>query len=94
MHFAVTQTHVNGERIAAILPCIGGTFVPGEEPTCDYVQDEVIVTVDNTDPLKPVLKLYRAGNDGVIEFNYDEPWIKRNTILQALRTATAAQGWG
>ena len=93
MHFAVTQTHVNGERICAILPCIGGKFTAGEEPEGDYVQDEVIVTVNEAYPERP-FRLYRAGNNGVIEFDYREPWVKSKTFLQAMRTAKAAQGWG
>jgi len=91
MHFAVTQTHVNGERIAAIFPCIGGTFVAGEEPVRDFVEDEVIITVSGN-PEQP-FKLYRAGSAGVVEFgSHGEPYPK--TIVQALRRARAAQGWG
>ena len=90
MHFAVTQTHVNGERIAAVFPCIGGTFVAGEEPERDWVEDEVIITTNPDYPQRP-FRLYRAGRDGVIEFAIDEP-VK--TFVQALRRARAAQGWG
>lgn len=78
----LTVTHIEGERVAAVFPCIGGTAEKA------WIADYVVVTIED-DGGEGAFATWRVqpGGDFVKTGDFD-------TFPRALITARKSQGWG
>jgi hypothetical protein len=77
----LNMTHIAGERIVALFPCVGKT-----EDGDSYIVDATVVTTNEDD----VFSVRRVDGSGEQTFVLDSP----ETLAGAIRTARQSLGWG
>lgn len=81
------KTHLNGERIVAVFPCIGGDDEHGWR-----IVDQSVVTIVDDGRFPALFKVYPRVT---AEFGTPYlPGVVENTLPRALRRARQNLGWG